>query len=497
MSYNTPRIYGLPKIHKVNRPLRPVVSTIGSVTYKIAKFLASIVGKIVGNTDSHVYNSFEFAEQITTVQTEEQDVLFSLDVTSLYTNVPIDLALECIEERWNEIAKHTTIDKEGFLATVNLVLQSTFFVYRGNVYGQTFGLPMGSPLSPAIADVVMERLESVCLKQLELKQIHLKMYRRYVDDCFCIANTNHITEILRIFNEFNDRLQFTLENENENKLKFLDMMLTRKNDRLEMSWQPKHLDGRYLDYSSESPFRHKCNTVIALVDRAIKLSDGQNRPQAIKIAKKLLQTNNYPAWFVNKLTKQRVHKHYNSLSSTPKPPTRYASTTYVPGLSEKLGKILRKHDISLAFKPKTKMKNTIFSKLKDPIAPGKQTNVVYSIPCGTDDGKVYIGQTGRRLEVRLTEHKNDTKKKDARTGLAQHTLQEGHIFDFDKTRIVEKIDDQETRLVAEVFHIKVLGEENTVNLQRECGNFDTAYDGLVLKLRKNIRKPTHPKEVQL
>nr|XP_029729079.1 uncharacterized protein LOC115266693 [Aedes albopictus] len=43
-SCNPPRIYGLPKTHKENRPLRPVVSTIGSATYNIAKYLSDIIG---------------------------------------------------------------------------------------------------------------------------------------------------------------------------------------------------------------------------------------------------------------------------------------------------------------------------------------------------------------------------------------------------------------------------------------------------------------------
>ncbi|XP_053699154.1 uncharacterized protein LOC128746132 [Sabethes cyaneus] len=493
MSYNIPRIYGLPKIHKQNRPLRPVVATIGSVTYNIAKYLASVIGKIVGHNDFHVHNSFQFAEQVTGVQIAEEDVLFSLDVTSLFTSIPIDHAMECLIERWPEITKHTAIDKESFLAIVKLVLESTFFSYKGEIFQQTFGTPMGSPLSPAIAELVMERLEQNRIETLKSQQIHLKYYRRYVDDCFCIANTNHVAEILRTFNEYNDKLRFTIENELENKLKFLDIMIIRTNNHLEMSWMPKYVDGRYLDFSSESPFSHKANTAIALIDRAIKLSDGNNRPQAIRTAKSMLESNNYPGWFINRLTKQRTHKHYNSLSTVEKPQIKYASSTYIPGLSEKLGKILRKHDIQLAYKPKNKVKQNVYSKLKDPIAPGKQTNVIYSIPCGTDDGKVYIGQTGRKLEVRIAEHKNDTKKKDARTGLAQHTIHDGHLFKFDDTRIVARIDDQETRLTAEVFHIKVLGEDRTVNLQRECGNFNTAYDGLIPKLRRIQTKnnPTH------
>lgn len=95
-SWNPSRIYGLPKIHKENRPLRPVVSTIGSATYNIPKFLASIIENIVGKEVSHVRNSFDFAKEVTWM--DEDEVLFSLDVVLLYTNIPLDYALRCLEE---------------------------------------------------------------------------------------------------------------------------------------------------------------------------------------------------------------------------------------------------------------------------------------------------------------------------------------------------------------------------------------------------------------
>ncbi|XP_058448888.1 uncharacterized protein LOC131428848 [Malaya genurostris] len=345
---------------------------------------------------------------------------------------------------------------------------------------------MGSPLSPVIANVVMERLEQECITTLEEKHVPIKVYRRYVDDCFCVGHEEHIQQVVECFNNFHSKLQFTIEKEENGRLKFLDMMLTRRDDHIERIWSPKQTDGRYLDFGSESPYAHKCNTAIALIDRAIKLSDCKNRPSAIRTAKNILQINHYPNWFVCKTLKERVHKHYNSLQErkVTTPEQSYVAVPYIPGLSEKLERIFKKYSTKLAFRPRDKIKNQVFTKLKDPNPPGKQTNVVYTIPCGADDGKVYIVQTGRKLEARVAEHKNDTKKKDARTGLSQHTQQEGHLFDFANTRILERIDNQKSRLTAEMFHIKILGEDRTVNLQRECGTFCTTYDGLVSKLRQ-------------
>lgn len=197
----------------------------------------------------------------------------------------------------------------------------------------------------------------------------------------------------------------------------------------------------------------------------------------------------YPFWFVNRLIKSRTDQHYNSLrKEAEKKETKYVSAPYTPCLSEKLSKILVKHNITLAHQPRNKIKNTVFSKLKDTIPKQKTKHVVYAVPCGTDDGKIYVGQTGRMLETRINEHRNNMRKKEAKTGLTQHHLEEGHNFNFDKTEILERIENQASRTIAEAFHIKLLGDDRVVNMQRECGGIDSTYNGLVGKIRS---LPTH------
>ncbi|XP_055523233.1 uncharacterized protein LOC129717381 [Wyeomyia smithii] len=368
------------------------------------------------------------------MQIPDEHVLFSLDVKSLYTNVPVQYALECIGERWSEVEKHTKIDRRSFLAAVKLVLDSTYFTYRGIYHMQKFGVPMGSPLSPVIANLVMERLEQECMYKAEQKQIGMLVYRR---------------------------LQFTVEREESGRLKFLDMMLTRRNGIVEKSWLPKQEKGRYLDFNSESPFTHKRNTAVALVDRAIKLTDAENRPQAIKKVKNKLKCNNYPEWLVQNVLAQRVHKHYNGLQNNgEKEETKYVTTPYVPCLSEKLQKTLKKNGLTLTVKPKTQKKTLFSANSKIPFHQGNKKMLYILSP----------------VELEMEEYN--------RTGLTQHTLGDGHVFDFEKVTILERIVDQESRITAETFHIKLVGERNAVNLQRECGTFNTNYSALVVKLRQ-------------
>ena len=70
-----PKFYGLPKVHKENTPLRPIVSSIGSVSYGVAKEVARIIKPLVGSTEHHVNNSKEFIEEIKKMKLEEGECI--------------------------------------------------------------------------------------------------------------------------------------------------------------------------------------------------------------------------------------------------------------------------------------------------------------------------------------------------------------------------------------------------------------------------------------
>ena len=63
-SEEVPKLYGLPKIHKPSVPLRPIVSSIGSVTYTTSKHLAVILNSVKGKNGYAVKNSEDFVEQV-------------------------------------------------------------------------------------------------------------------------------------------------------------------------------------------------------------------------------------------------------------------------------------------------------------------------------------------------------------------------------------------------------------------------------------------------
>ncbi|XP_038111571.1 uncharacterized protein LOC119767316 [Culex quinquefasciatus] len=90
----------------------------------------------------------------------------------------------------------------------------------------------------------------------------------------------------------------------------------------------------------------------------------------------------------------------------------------------------------------------------------------------------------------MAEHKRDVRNNDPKSGLSQHSLQAGHLFNFDKSKILERIDDQACRKIAEMFHVKLAGEENTVNLQRECEAFSSVYNSVVVNYSQRTETTT-------
>ena len=86
---NLPRIYGLPKIHKDNFPLRPVASLMNTPTYNMSKTFANIFKVSLPSPKSQVKHFFIFKEVISKIKIPFDHIMISLDVTSLFTNVTI------------------------------------------------------------------------------------------------------------------------------------------------------------------------------------------------------------------------------------------------------------------------------------------------------------------------------------------------------------------------------------------------------------------------
>ena len=223
---NLPRAYGLPKIHKANYPLRIIISSIDSPTYFLAKFISNILSKSLTKPFSYVKDSIDLKNRLSKIFIPINYVLISLDISSLFTNVPHELVVEGLKKRFHQVVVNTNISEIEFIACVKFLLNSTYLTFNNKLYEQVYGTPMGSPISPILADIVMQDLETYCLKNIKFD---IPVFSRYVDDILTLVPIDKIDYIIGVFNSFYPRLKFTHEMENNNRINFLETTIIRYN----------------------------------------------------------------------------------------------------------------------------------------------------------------------------------------------------------------------------------------------------------------------------
>ncbi|XP_042892250.1 uncharacterized protein LOC122266530, partial [Penaeus japonicus] len=158
-------IYGLPKIHKENTPLRPILSAIGTANYNISKFLVPKLKCLTTNVHT-IHDTVSFLNTISNVPNADQYFMASLDVTNLFQNVPLQETSNIIlEALFNNDSTVHGINKRQFKNLLDIATKDILFMFNDQTFKQIDGVAMGSPLGPTLANISMSHFEEIWLRE--------------------------------------------------------------------------------------------------------------------------------------------------------------------------------------------------------------------------------------------------------------------------------------------------------------------------------------------
>lgn len=430
-----PRLYALPKIHKSGNQVRPIVSGINSPTYKIAKWLNDVFNRFHPPNGQTVKDRTQLIHKIKDIKLAETDRLVSFDVSSLFPSVPIELTLQYLEE-WlidNNIPK---IEIDEYLKLTRLCMDQNVFQFNHAFYKQTHGTSMGNPLSPFLANLFMCRFENKAKLQSDHFPTH---WYRYVDDVLAIINVEKtdITELLNFLNSQNHDINFTLEEEKDFQIPFLDLLLKRNNGKIEFDIyrKPTHVD-KYIHKDSFCDYKQKMAAFRFLINRLVSVPLSKtNFDKELNHIRDIATFNGYKPDIIDQILKKVRWRQHISNATTFRnknlgPITNRSTMTYYGQTTKKIIKEITnvKDNIQIIPKAATKLKD-LLTNTKDKI-PNTQKSGIYQITCSCE--KTYTGQTRRSIKKRFQEHISHIKyNRPLKSNIANHVLNTQHdIKDF-------------------------------------------------------------------
>ena len=405
-----PRMYGLPKIHKENVPMRPILCTIGAPQHSVAVYLKGLLKPVHDKFSNHcTKDSFSFVEYIKSQKCTSTAFLCSFDVKSLFTSIPVVEVIKiCAESLYDDKEIETPVfAKDIFIKLMEFATSHIEFSFDGMMYRQENGLGMGNVLSSILSDIFVGFYENKLMERN--LNCSPRIYKRYVDDCF--ASFNDVSQCLKFRDELNamhPSLQFTIEMEENNTLPFLDILISKVNNTFCTTiYRKKTFTGLYQRWDSFCPLSTKLNLIDMLVHRAVKICSKSKLNGEIENIKKILLNNGYPLDVIERNIKKKIEKLKCLPTFGPKKCPVYLKLPYLGEFSEKTSKVVRSNVCqvynSVQLRSVFSTRSSFPASHKDVLPILTKNNVIYQFKCKSCES-TYIGRTSKRLENRITEH---------------------------------------------------------------------------------------------
>ena len=430
--------------------------------------LSPCVGLI---SKAHIKDTRYFYEKVKHCKAKGR--LLSLDVKSLFTNIPVNEVIEVIRDHSTGTDPIFSLpDPELFCDILKVCTSFNQFSFNDKYYRQITGVPMGSSLSPVLANIYMEHFETYLLEDIPV-DLRPNLWLRYVDDIFCcFRDIAMLDSFLVMLNQIRPTIKFTFElsvvntdfsalptNVSET-IPFLELNVMRTTDgNFSFSIYRKLCHaGNYLHAYSYQPLFQKNSVIRNLYLRAYRYCDTQFLPQEESRIQQDFLKLGYTAQFIEKCRKSAIKGRNNEVRLGRSPgtntrkqePLATLTLTYHP-TEMQLRPQLSAMGIRLAFSTNSSLGRQL--RRRTP-ACSKPKGSVYVVNC-SGCSEVYIGQTGRQAENRMTEHSNVPSSDSCNGAVHRHNTIRGHTMDLRNPTLIYKSDCYQTRVTVEAALINV------------------------------------------
>jgi len=246
------------KKHKEQLAMRPILSATQTYNYTLAKWLDEKLKPLSCNQYT-VTDTFQFVNEVQSLEINRGDILVSYDVTSLFTNVPLDETIQILADKafnddWFNKTQELNLSRDQLIKLLNAATKNQLFQFNGNLYEKTDGIAMGSPLGCLLTNVFTCCIEDKLDQDGKLPSY----YQRYVDVTFTIMPDIASAGIfLDTLNHCHPSAKFTMEVERNVLLPFISVELLNLAPRIMpkvyikptntglLLYYQSHMDNRY------------------------------------------------------------------------------------------------------------------------------------------------------------------------------------------------------------------------------------------------------------
>jgi hypothetical protein len=289
---------------------------------------------------------------------------------------------------------------------------ATYFTFCGEFYNAARGGSYGITCLTSCGNIYMEMVQKLALRTAQNSP---RMWKRHVDDTFCVMDGRHVEEFL------NHRPRIVTCNTPPT-------IHTTSNE----GWFPPYFIGSGLSHMH-----------------------GENQNKEEEHLTQVLRDNGYPCELIRSVSqpsKGRVHEE---------DPRHMIYIPYATCLGEDLRWVCRRHNVRTIFKSLPTLRHQLCRiKDKDPIE--RSAGVVYEIPCAC--GQTYVGETKRALGTRLKEHQAATRRGEIhKSAIAEHAWTHKHQLSWAETRILDHARNTSIFRIKEAIHILLRNQRELKN----------------------------------